>query len=290
MGEGVGDGMRVRKDVEVEHRPSYTLQVNPEFLDFTALKVTSQDEAKSWKPALTVEVTKADGSVVRDLDANIPFFTFKDSQGKEIIVTAATAGHIYHLHIQGEDLGSHFNEPSLQALFADLAAHMPAGLADREGIFTFDIAMDKNMGKEGIASMDELVRDGILTPDDVAAARAYKSEVQALNKGGDKEAMRAFVDQFAEDNPHAKVTFALIRDGEAIVPQVRAAKRVTQKLFVMMGPDTSGEKRNLYTIAPGRDMPRHPIAGQHVSREGVVDEASFQQSANAWFDTVMLVG
>jgi hypothetical protein len=58
----------------------------------------------------------------------------------------------------------------------------------------------------------------------------------------------------------------------------------------MMGPDASGSKPSVYTLAPGRDMPRHPIRGQHTSREQVFDEATFQQSADAWFNTVMLSG
>lgn len=274
----------------VEGGKNYELTANPEYLNFKSVKIATVDESKPWKPALTVDVIKVDGAVAEGIDANTPFFKLTDKNGKEILVSAATAGHIQDLHINGTDLGSKFDEPDLQSLFQDVASHMPEGQADREGIFTFDMDMGKSMGSEGLASFAELMNDGVLEEKDIALAQEFKAEVQALNRESDQEKMRAFVAGYAASHPEALVQFVLIRGDRAIVPQVKAPKRPTTKLFVMMGPDASGSKPSIYTLAPGRDMPRHPIAGQHTTAQGVFSEATFQQSADVWFNTVMLAG
>ena len=277
---------------DAERAAHYEVAANPEFLGFESVQVTEYDEAKPWRPAKTLEVVGADGSKAEGVDANAMAFTLKDVEGNEIEVSIGTAGHIDALHIKGEDLGSKFDEPDFESLMRDAAARLPDGLATRKGIFTLDVDMGKGMGMEGIASLDELVRDGVLTEEDVALARSYKAEIQRLNLEGDSKALQSFVAKFAEEHPDAKVGFKLIRDDRAIVPAVVSPKRPTTKLFVMMGPHpTKSDRVSLYTLAPGRDMPRHPIRGQHTSVDGKDFNAeSFQQSAEAWFETAMLTG
>lgn len=275
---------------EAEKRGNYSLEANEQFLGFERVNVTEFDESLPWKPAKTVEVIQADGSKVEDLEASTPFFTFKDANGKEIVVSAEAAGHIDQLHIKGEDVGSKFDEPSLEALFQDMAVQLPEGLADRPGIFTLDVEMGKNMGMEGIASTEELVASGRLSQVDIDAAQSVREEVQRLNREGTEEERLAFAEKYAEEHPDAGVQFTAAREDKVLLPTVKAPKQPTTKLFVMMGPNPAGDKKALYTIAPGRDMPRHPVPGQYTDREGAFDEAGYQEAEQKWFDTVMLTG
>ena len=266
----------------------YALDSNQAFLGFQSVEVTKTDDTKPWKPALEVKVTKADGSVSENLDANTPFFTFRDSEGNEMTVTAAAAGHIDQLHIKGEDAGSKFDYPSLEALFKDVAQKLPPEVASAPGVSDFALDMECHMGKEGIASMEELKAEGILADSDLSTAESVRAEVEELNKSGDEAAKKAFVEKFKSENPDCKVQFQLVR-GTVLVPIVDTPKRDTTKLFMVFGPSADG-KKTAYTMAPGRHMPRHPNPNQHKSQEGVLNEETFKESADAWFNTVMLTG
>lgn len=266
----------------------YVLDSNQEFLGFQKVEVTKTDDTKPWKPALEVRVTKADGTVVEGLDANMPFFTFRDSEGNDMTVTAAAAGHIDQLHIKGEDAGSKFDYPSLEAVFKDVAQKLPKEVATAPGVSDFAVDMGRHMGKEGIASMAELEAEGILSESDLRTAESVRAEVRELNKSSDEGAKKAFAEKFKADNPDCKVQFQLVR-GTVLVPTVDTAKLDTTKLFMVFGPGADG-KKTAYTMAPGRHMPRHPNPNQHKSEGGVLNEKTFKESADAWFDTVMLTG
>jgi hypothetical protein len=267
---------------------SYTVEANPNYLDFGKVSVTKIDDTKPWKPALEVSVTKQDGSVEEGLDATTPFFTFKDKDGNEMTVSAATAGHIDSLHIKGEDLGSKFSQGSLDELCRDAAGRMPEGIATAAGVSDFAVDMKKPMGKEGLATLDELVERGIISLEDLQKATSSKEMVKGLNASGAKEEKQVFIDEFLAANPESKVQFQLIR-GDVLVPVVNAPKQDTTKLFMVFGPGANG-KKTLYTMAPGRHMPRHPNPGQHKNAEGVIDQKTFDESAEAWFNTAMLTG
>lgn len=267
----------------------YTLESAKEYLGFRKVEVTKVDETKPWKPALEVKVVKGDGTTVEGLDANMPFFTFKSKEGgKDLTVSAAAAGHIDGLHIKGEEAGSRFDYASLEGLFKDVQAKLPEKVAKEDGVTAFDMEMGKGMGKEGIATMEELKADGRLVDADIDAAKAEKDGVAALNLKGTKAEKEAFIAGFKGANPDCKVQFQLVR-GDVLVPVVDAPKRDTTKLFMVFGPDAKGGK-TMYTAAPGRYMPRHPNPGQHKDAAGVLNEATFKESADAWFDTVMLTG
>lgn len=269
--------------------PAYQLEAKREFLNFQRVEVTKIDESKPWKPALEVKVTKEDDSVVEGLDANTPFFTFYDKDGNPLNVSAAASGHIDSLHIKGEDAGSKFDEASLEDLFRDAAAKMPEGIATQPGVSAFDVDMGKSMGKEGLASMQELVASDTIPKADIETVQQLKDQIKELNKSGKKEDKEAFINGFKAKKGDCKIQFQLIR-GEVLVPVVDAPKQDTNKLFMVFGPDASGQQKTLYTAAPGRNMPRHPNPGQHTNKEGVLDESTFNESADAWFDTVMLTG
>lgn len=268
----------------------YTVEANPQFLDFKKVEVTAKDETKPWKPATFVRVEGADGTAAENIDANAAAFTFRDTMGREMTVTIAAAGHIDSLHIKGEDEGSKFDTSSLQELFQEMAAKMPEGLAENPKVVNaLSVDIGKRMGKEGIAGIDELIADGTLTAEQAAEGRAVKDEVIRLNRSGNKEEKDAFVASWKAEHPDSAIQFQIVRS-EALVPVVAAPKRETTNLFMVFGPNATGDQKTLYTIAPGRNMPRHPIPGQHSNKEGAVDEATFQESANAWFETVMLTG
>lgn len=268
--------------------PAYSLEANRQFLNFQRVEVTKIDETKPWKPALEVKVTKEDGTVVEGLNANLPFFTFYDKQGNPLNVSAAASGHIDSLHIKGEDVGSKFDEASLEDLLRDAAAKMPEGIATQPGNSAFDIDMGKSMGKEGLASMQELLAAGKISQADIDTASELRNIIKELNKSGKKEDKEALIADFKAQHGDCKIQFQLVR-GDVLVPIVDAPKQDTTKLFMVFGPGADDNK-TLYTAAPGRNMPRHPNPGQHTSKDGVLDENTFNESADAWFDTVMLTG
>lgn len=270
---------------------AFELDVNGEFAGFAKVEVTKRDETKPWKPGLEVRVTKADGSVAEGLAASTPFFTFKAKAegGKDLTVSAEAAGHIDGLHIKGEEAGSRFDYADIGELMADAKDKIPAEVATAPGVSAFDVEMGRMMGREGIAGMDELLESGTIAQEDIDAAMAVKDEVHELNKAGTAEAKQAFIAKFKETHPDAKVQFQLVR-GTVLVPIVDAPKRPTTKLFMVFGPDATGDAKTLYTMAPGRNMPRHPNPGQHTDKEGKLDEKTFKESSDAWFSTVMLTG
>lgn len=277
-----------KENKEVKKDREYTLESNEEFLDFKKIEVTKTDDTKPWKPALEVSVLKNDSTAIENLDANTSFFTFRDSKENEITVTAAAAGHIDKLHIKGEDVGSKFDYLSLEKLFKDISKKLPAEVVDNLDVSAFSIDMEKHMGKEGIATMKELESDGILNEKDLSKAEEVSYKVQKLNKHGSEQEKKEFVEEFKKNNPDSKVQFQIIRN-KVIVPVVETAKRDTTKLFMVFGPGAN-EKKTLYTMAPGRNMPKHPILEQHKNEEGELNEETFKESADKWFDTVMLTG
>ncbi|HEY4494150.1 MAG TPA: hypothetical protein VJB95_01840 [Candidatus Paceibacterota bacterium] len=267
----------------IEGQASYELVSNSDYLGFQNVEVTEVDETKPWKLATKVKVTKKDGKVV-EIDAQTPFFILRNRDGKELSVSAVVAGHIDSLHIKGTDAGSLFNEPSLQALMEDAARKIPNDVPSIPGISLFDMEMGKNMGKEGIASLKELQESGVLSAEDVQKALSFKEEAVKLNRSGTKLEKEAFIKTHSDE----KVNFRLIR-GEILVPVVDTPKRPTTKLFMVFEPVEGDTRKTLYTAAPGRKMPLHPNPTYHI-RDGMVDEIAFRESAEAWFDTVMLAG
>jgi len=273
----------------------YTVEADPKYLQFKSVDVTKVDESKPWKPAAEVSVVMADGSVEEHVDAKTPFFTFKDQFGKRMTVSAEAAGHIDALHIKGVnpttkeiDPGSKFEQTSLSQLFKDAADKMPEGIVGAPGVSAFDLEMGVNMGKEGIASTNELVQMGILGEGDIKTVEKFKDAVSQLNKTGSAEEKAAFIEKFKNEFADCKIQFQLVR-GDVLVPVVDAPKQPTTKLFMVFGPGEGGDK-TLYTAAPGRNMPRHPNPNQHKDQSGAINDQTFAESSEAWFSTVMLTG
>jgi len=278
--------MTIERAFSAEFQKPYKVEVNGKYLDFQSIEETKHDETKPWKPALEVTVVTKNGKKIEGLNANTPFFTFEDTYGNKMTVSAAAADHIDKIHIKGEDEGSKFDESSLKTLFENASAKMPEGIAREKGVSAFDIEMGKSMGKEGIATLEELKGMGYLTDKDITGAEAIKLEVKDLNKEGSIEEKNTFIEKYRTDYPDSKIQFQLVR-GSVLVPVVDAPKHDTTRLFMVFGPDANGDK-TLYTVAPGRNMPRHPNPDQHRNVEGVFDEKTFNESAEAWFETAML--
>lgn len=265
---------------------AFSLASNPKYLGFQKVDVTKVDETKPWEPPIEVSIIKADGQVDTNVDANTTFFTFTDKDGGKLLVSAAAAGHIDSLHIKGEDAGSKFAHASLEELFLDMEDKLPADVAKTPGVSAFDMEMGKNMGKEGIATMQELEAEGVISRADMAKADAVRQQVYILNRSGNQAAKEAFISDFADKNPDSKIQFQLVR-GTVLVPVVDAPKRPTTKLFVVFGP-AGKDTKTMWTAAPGRYMPKHPNPAQFEPAE--IDSGAFDESAKAWFDTVMLTG
>ena len=275
--------------VETAETQAYQLEVaNRRLSEFSSVEITARDETVAWKPVTEMEVTYADGSIDQNVDPFAPVYEFKAEDGV-LTVPIQTASHIDETHIHSTEPGSQFGYDSLADLLEDVAKKLPAGLAsDPSQRATLTLEMDKSTGKEGIASLGELEASGILSESDIQSVLGLKEGVTSLNESGDLEAMEAFVTNFAEENPDSKIQFQVVRNG-AIVPVVKTPPHDTNELFLAFGPDKQGGK-TLYTAAPGRSMPKHPIASQHMNQDGSINQKSFKESADAWFNTVMLVG
>lgn len=111
----------------------------------------------------------------------------------------------------------------------------------KPGPYAFAMEMGKNMGKEGIATLEELKDKGFVSQADIDKTMAVKEEVFELNKSGDEESRNAFVEKFKEENPDNKVQFQVVR-GAVIVSVVDAPKQDTTQLFSVFGPGEVGDK------------------------------------------------
>ena len=267
----------------VEQNEPVELVSNSDFLDFQKVEVTKVDDSKPWKPPVEVKVIKSNGEVVEGLDANTPFFTFRIN-GQELTVSAAASGHINSLHIKAEDLGSNFDYSSLQELFEDIKDKLPEEILYASSPYAFSVDMGKNMGKEGLASLDELIQTGLIEQADAEKLRDVKDTVFNLNLIGSLEEKKSFINNFSAGN----IKFNLVR-GDILVPTIDLPKQLTTKLFMVFGPDSKGGK-TLYTATPGRNMPRHPNPNQHKDKEGNVNKKTFKESSDAWIETIMLSG
>ncbi len=247
------------------------------------MSVLTTDDSKPWKPALTVEVRTPRGLQV--VDASTPYLTLGKGD-TALVVSIAAAGHIHHLHIDTKEPASRFAFDSVSSLFTAITNLIPKDRLLQEGVQAFAINLGRSMGAEGIASMSELVADGVLPQADVDVARLVRDEVMHLNATGSLDEKRAMAARYRTEHPDSKIQFILVR-GSVLVPTVAAPKRETTELFLAMGPAESGAGKTLYTAAPGRFMPRHPDPAQFAD-EGVSGPA-FREAAAAWFDTVMLV-
>lgn len=266
---------------------NYTLDINSDYENFQSIVVSEIDETKPWKPATKVTITTKDGSVIEWVDANTPLYTFNDIDWNQVHVTAATAGHIYDLHIKWTDLGSKFNYDNLTDLFSDVVKKLPLDIAREKWVSAFSIDMWRGMWKEGIANIDELKAAWIIGNSDILAISFAKEDVFSLNKQWTKEEKQDFINRFSQENPHSKIQFQLVRDS-VIVPIVYTRHIDTTKLFMVFGPWTNKDKI-MYTAAPGRHMPRHPDVNQHKDSETwEINDATFKESSDAWFTTVML--
>ena len=146
----------------------YSLELpNPNLVDFTAVEITKVNEELAWKPAVEVAVTHPDGTKTENVDPFTPVYSFRGQDG-ELTVPIQTAGHIDSLHIRGQEPGSQFSYDNTTDLFTDVAEKLPAGIASNpEPRISLSIEMGKSMGKEGVASLAELVANGTLSEEDV---------------------------------------------------------------------------------------------------------------------------
>lgn len=276
----------IRSSLETE-KNNYYLNVNHEFLDFKNIEATKIDQTKPWQPALELKLLKADGTTVNNLEANIPFFTLRNNNGNEIIINGATIYHINYLHFKQNEAGSTFNYPRIINLFEDLAKKLAVEIADNLKANSLSIEMDKIIGKEAVASINELINEKVLTVSDKNIVDYYRDEVRKLNKEATKDEKNDFIAKFKSANSSCKIQFGLIRDS-VLIPMVKASKRDTNKLFIALGPNINGKKL-VYTMAPGRSMPIYPDANKHQDEHGLFNKQTFNESAKAWFDNVMII-
>lgn len=256
----------------------FELQINSDLQGFQSVQVT--------KTTKVVEVTKADGSVY-EVDANTPYAVFKDDNGYELTVSVKAVGHIDKLHIKGAEPGSKFDIGSIDELMRIVGENLPNDIARTEGVSAFSVETGRPMGEEGVASLDELLEKGLIAHEDIEGLVASRDQISQLNLEGSAEDKDTFVTQFNETYADSKIKLQLVRGG-VIVPTANVPKQPTTKLFMVFGPSETG--KTMYTMAPGRFMPKMPNVAEHTAPDGVVNYATFKESSDAWLNTVMLTG
>ncbi len=272
---------------EILNPANFELEIpNPSLLDFQSIEVIAVDESLPYRPAKTVEVTYLDGSK-EVADASMPALVLKDQAGNKLSVSIAAVGHIDALHFNDNEPGSRFDYPGVTDLFTDIASLLPPEIAEHQDESSaFSVDTGKHMGVEGVATMQELIEEGVLSEIDVSDVKAFKDGIAELNLHGNEAEKKQFIEEYSQQHSDAKIKFQLVRGG-VVVPGVQAPKRPTTQLFMVFGPGAKG--KTMYTAAPGRYMPPFPSPKQHVSADGEVNETTFLESAQVWFETVMLV-
>ncbi len=266
--------------------PTFELQINPDLQGFQDIQVTAVDESLPYKPATRVEVTLANGDKT-EIDADTSYAILRDAQGGELSVSAAAAGHVHELHIAGAEPSSQFEVASMDELLGIVAEHLPEDVTQTDGVSALSVETGRSMGNEGVAGLEELLEKGLISAEDIDSLAASKGNISKLNLEGSPKDKVAFVDAYNTQNVSSKIKLQLVR-GTVIVPTADAPKQPTTELFMVFGPGKNG--KTMYTMAPGRYMPQMPNAAEHTSAEGVVNHGSFQESSDAWLNTVMLTG
>lgn len=265
-------------------KSQFEVEINPDLQGFQEIVVTSVDESLPYKPPKTVEVTFSNGDKA-EMDAATTYASLIDEQGAELTVSAAAAGHIHELHISGTESGSQFDVESLDELLRIVAEHIPEEVAQTPGVSAFSVETGRAMGNEGVSSLEELLEKGLIEEADVDNLAEASNQISELNKTGTVEAKKEFVESYNDQHAESKIKLELIRGG-IIIPKADAPKQPTTELFMVFGQGQTG--KTMYTMAPGRDMPKMPNPKEHLKPDGSIDEASFKASSEAWLSTVML--
>ena len=265
--------------------PYYVLHINPELQGFTSISIVSVDETSPYKPPKTVEVTSNSGTF--EIDADTVYAVFRDGNGGELTVSATAVEHIDRLHIKANEPGSQFDVESIDELLRIVSEHLPAGIARVVGVSAFAVETGRAMGSEGVAGLGELLEKGLVSTTDIDMLAASKDIIIKLNLEGSPDEKISFVKQFNETHDDSIIKLQLVR-GNVIVPTVDVPKQHTTKLFMVFGPGNNG--KTMYTIAPGRYMPKMPNVSEHTSPEGIINISTFNESSEAWLNAVMLTG
>jgi len=265
---------------------NYDGELNLEFVEFNRMKGTEVDESLPYKPPLKVSVAMEDGSTV-ETDASTPYVVFEDYLGGRLDISLAVAGHIKDLHIDGNEAGSVFNVSSLRELMDVVGANLPTGVAGEAGVSAFSVETGRAMGEEGVGALSELLDKGLVAAEDIDSLSLSGAEIARLNLEGTPEDRATFVEAYNVQHPNSKIILQQIRGG-IIIPAAKVPKQPTTELFMVFGP-TGDKTKTMYTMAPGRVMPRMPNPSEHI-QDGVVNAETFKESSDAWLNTVMLIG
>ena len=123
-------------------------------------------------------------------------------EGEEAIdINAGTAFHIYHLHISGEVAGSQFPGMTLADVMEKIKTQFnleEVAKAQKEGVGPLrehkyvgavDVGLDD--ATTGVATVEDMVKAGVITAEQAADYETYKDKVAAANREGDEDARNA---------------------------------------------------------------------------------------------------
>ena len=279
---------------EILRPPEFTVKPNADLLNFSSVKSAGTDE----RGQDLVDVFWEHGGALRQIRASTPAFTLLQSGTKRpaAILTIERAGHIQRLHLQHSEAGSYFTplvhdayntEPvSLSMVVNQLAATMK--LSSLRGYWlrrTLELPAGNLPGREGVASTDELLAKGVIDQGEYNLLYDLKDHIISANETPGLEIKRECIKLFDSLRVrYSPLSLKLLRGEEGdgvVVPHVATMPQPTSKMMVELTRAKPKAPIQIHTIAPGREMPRHPIAPL-FTHQGSLDTRSLHSAAERW--------
>jgi hypothetical protein len=254
----------------------------------TAIEPSRQDPNRPWATAYyKVDGPEGQGT---EIPCNEDILVLK-GDGRKIHVPAFAAVQVMGLHLHGEREGSQLARP-LEDSFAMVAQALPENLPYQDGVAAFSIDLGQYTGMEGVASQQEMLDKGVMTPDDVQKLDNVKNEVFLLNLVATVEERKAFVERF---NTQMTGNAQLGVRGDAIVPFFTHPKQPTNQMFMVVAegkgelPEGLLRYATVITMAPGRYMDKLPTDRSFLPLDTPAKGEAQAKAQDYWWNSGFLV-
>lgn len=188
-------------------------------------------------------------------------------EGEEAIdINAGTAFHIYHLHISGEVAGSQFPGMTLADVMEKIKTQFnleEVAKAQKEGVGPLrehkyvgavDVGLDD--ATTGVATVEDMVKAGVITAEQAADYETYKDKVAAANREGDEDARNAVMKEFNDKG--YPIYLARRFPGSPVIPFFDTEAVKTSKMTAIV---IGGKLITTMTGDPREKLPFPPSQG-----------------------------
>ena len=264
---------------------------DPIFEGMVSARVTEIDKTKPFYFPVTVEVAFADGRT-QSVPAATPVYTLTYAGvNTRLTISAASVAHILDTHFNPGKPASQFSYANIGELVADIAGRIDGARVNPTGRNEFRFSMGRNMGTDGVGSLNDLLASGAISTSDNEALGSYSDRLMAANLAGDAQALQALVASFKEEFSTSNIQLEYIARANCVVPRINMPPQPTQELMVVFGRSEDAQVATLYTASPGRSMPRFPSRQQHaIPGTSDINTTTFKESFDAWFRHSFLRG